>query len=104
MICYHITTEDRLPSILLKGLVPNSPANRSAKKAPFIMLSRYPAWGLFNNWKKNKPNILIEINLPDTKHNLDIFKEFEDDPEGVEWNKRILPEYFTRIVKYEVIK
>lgn len=104
MICYHITTEDRLPSILLKGLVPNSPANRSAKKAPFIMLSKYPVWGLFKNWKKTKTKILIEINLPATIKNVEIFNQFEDDPEGIEWDENIPPSCFLRVVKFEILK
>lgn len=104
MLLYHVTTEDRLESILQNGLQPNSQSNRSARPAPFIMLSRTPVWGLFKNWKKTKPNILIEINLPNTKHNLDIFKEFENDPEGIEYEYNIPPSCFLRVVKFEILK
>lgn len=99
MICYHITTEDRLNSILKDGLQPNSARNRSAKPAPFIMLSQYPQWHLFKNWKKDKQLILIEINHPAIKPEM-----FNGDPDGLAWEKLIPPEYFNNMIKFEVIK
>lgn len=97
--CFHITTEDRLDSILKYGLKPNSIANRSARKAPHIMLSLYPHWFLYRNYKKNKGLILIEIRSPGIKREM-----FDGDPEGLAWENAIKPESFRAIVRFEVIK
>jgi hypothetical protein len=97
--CYHITTEDRLESILKYGLVPNSPRNRGRFKTPHIMLSLYPVWSLYNNFKKKQRLILIEI-----KHH-DITKElFDNDPEGLAWEYTIEPMYISNIIRFEVIR
>ena len=96
--CYHITTEDRLESILKQGLVPNSVRNRSARPAPHIILTLYPFWGLFKSFKKNAQPILIEIQDPAIKR-----KMFDGDPEGLAWEKPIKPEHFTAIVKYQLL-
>ena len=53
--CYHITTRDRLESILQDGLVPNSKPNWFKAETPYIMLSLYPYWWLY------KDAVLIEI-------------------------------------------
>jgi hypothetical protein len=99
VICYHVTTEDRLQSILLYGLKPNSISNRSARKAPHIMLSLYPMWNLYKNWKKNKANILLEIRHP--KITLDMFV---DDPEGLAFEDVILPKFILAVIKFEVLR
>lgn len=98
-VCYHVTTEDRLESILKNGLKPDSVRNRSAKPAPYIMLSLYPYWGLFKRFKKNAQPILIEIQDPAIKRRM-----FDGDPEGLAWEKTINPEHFKTIVRFEVIK
>lgn len=97
--CFHITTEDRLDNILKCGLNPNSPRNRSAKKAPHIMLSLYPYWSLYDNFKKNACLILIEIRDPDIKREM-----FDGDPEGLAWEKVIQPQYFRAVIQFQVIK
>lgn len=97
--CYHVTTEDRLGSILKNGLKPNSVRNRSAKKAPHTMLSLYPYWGLFKGYKKNAQLILIEICNSAIKCEM-----FEGDPEGLAYEHIIKPECFKTIVRFEVIK
>ena len=97
--CFHITTEDRLGNILKHGLVPNSNRNRSAKKAPHVMLSLYPAWELFKNWKKKQGLILIEIRHPDIRREM-----FDNDPEGLAWEKIIKSKYFRNVIRFEVIK
>lgn len=96
--CFHITTEDRLISILKCGLRPNSVANRSARKAPHIMLSLYPAWSLYKNYKKKSHLILIEIRDPAIKQEM-----FLDDPEGLAWEQTINPEYFRGVARFEVL-
>ena len=96
--CYHVTTEDRLESILKNGLVPNAPRNRSARTAPIIMLSLYPMWGLFKSFKKKAQPILIEICDPAIKRRM-----FDGDPEGLAWEKPIKPEYFTTVIKYQLV-
>lgn len=97
--CFHITTEDRLESILKYGLKPNSIANRSARKAPHIMLSLYPMWNLYKNYKKSKSLILIEVRDPAIKREM-----FDGDPEGLAWERTIKPECFKAVVKIEVVR
>jgi len=97
--CFHITTEDRLDTILKCGLKPNATPNRSARKAPHIMLSLYPYWFLYKNYKKHKGLILIEIRDPKIKREM-----FYGDPEGLAWEYIIKPEWFRAVVKFEVIK
>ena len=97
--CFHISTSDRVHRILKHGLVPNSERNRAANKTPHIMLSEYPAWKLYDNFKKNKGLILIEIRHPDIKREM-----FVNDPEGLAWGKVIDPKFFRSVVKFEVIK
>ena len=97
-VCYHITTEDRLDRILEEGLQPNASRNRSAKPAPFIMLSLYPYWGLFKGFKKNAQPILIEIQDPAIKRRM-----FDGDPEGLAYEHTIKPKCFKTIVKFYVL-
>jgi hypothetical protein len=101
MICYHITTRDRLESILKDGLKINSPHNRSAKDAPYIMLSKNPTWKLFNNWKKDKNKILIELDIQLSPNEIELL---DTDPEGLAYEKNIEPNYFKHIYKLEILK
>jgi len=101
--CYHITTKDRLKGILEKGLVPNSKPNWFTRKTPYVMLSLYPYWWLYENrdgWGmkevKEENIILIEIKDPAIK------REYFDDPEGLRWDKIIKPECFNAVVEYKL--
>jgi len=97
--CFHITTEDRLESILESGLKPNSPRNRGTRRNHYILLSLYPNWTLYKNFKKNQKQVLIEIRHPEITRDM-----FLDDPEGLAWDKVIVPKFFRAIVRIEVIK
>lgn len=97
--CFHITTEDRLPNILKYGLKPNSPRNRASNRTPHVMLSLYPIWSLYNNFKKKQGIILIEIRHPQIKREM-----FVNDPEGLDWEDTIEPIYFRAVVRIEIIK
>ncbi len=99
VICYHITTEDRLGSILKYGLKPNSERNRASRKAPHIMLSLYPCWTLYKNFKKKQKLILIEIRYPQITRDM-----FDGDPEGLAWEGIIATKYFRAIVQFTVIR
>lgn len=90
--CYHITTRDRLKSILRDGLIPNSRPNFFTSETPYIMLSLYPYWWL------NKDAVLIEIKDPDIK------REYFDDPEGLRWDRMIKPEYFNAVIECKLNK
>jgi len=96
--CFHITTEDRLDSILKYGLKPNSQRNRASHKTPHVMLSLYPDWSLYNNFKKNKKLILIEVRHPQITREM-----FGDDPEGLAYEGIIYPSYFRAVVNIELI-
>ena len=103
--CYHVTTKDRLPSILENGLLPNSEPSWFTCETPYIMLSLYPYWSLYKNRKAwglpdvDENNvILIEIQCPDIK------REYFDDPEGLRWDKVILPSHINAIVEFKVIR
>ncbi len=85
--CYHITTRDRLDSILEDGLVPNSKPNWFTAETPYVMLSLYPYWWLYGN------AVLIEIKDPAIR------REYFSDPEGLRWNKIIKPEYFNAVIE-----
>ena len=85
--CYHITTRDRLPSILENGLVPNSKPNWFTSKTPYIMLSLHPYWWLYND------AVLIEVKDPAIK------REYFDDPEGLRWGEVIKPENFNAVIE-----
>jgi hypothetical protein len=63
------------------------------------MLSLYPLWKLYDNFKKNKGLILIEIRHPQITRSM-----FDGDPEGIAWDKTIDPKFFRSVVKFEVIK
>ena len=89
-VCYHVTTRDRLKNIMREGLMPNSRPNWFSRKTPYIMLSLYPYW-----WLYDKP-ALIEIKDPAIK------REYFDDPEGLRWDKVILPIYFHAIVVFKI--
>lgn len=97
--CFHITTEDRLVSILKYGLKPNSNRNRASNKTPHVMLSLYPYWKLYNNFKKKQKLILIEIRHPQIKCEM-----FDNDPEGLAFEETIPSKYFRAIVRFEVVK
>ena len=88
--CYHITTKDRLASILESGLIPNSKPNWFTSETPYIMLSLYPYWWLY------KDAVLIEIKDPAIK------QEYFDDPEGLRWGEIIKPEYFNAVIEYKL--
>ena len=88
--CYHITTRDRLPSILENGLVPNSKPNWFTSETPYMMLSLYPYWWLYED------AVLIEIKDPNIK------RKYFDDPEGLRWNKIIEPKYFNAVIEYKL--
>ena len=85
--CYHITTKDRLASILRDGLIPDSKPNFFTSKTPYIMLSLYPYWWL------NDDAVLIEIKDPTIK------RSYFDDPEGLRWDRVIKPEYFNAVIE-----
>ena len=89
--CYHVTTKDRLKSILDNGLIPNSMPNWFTQRAPYVMLSLYPFWSLYED------SVLIEIKDPAIK------REYFDDPEGLRWPYTIEPKYFGAVVEYELI-
>lgn len=90
--CYHVTTADRLASILKGGLIPNSKPNWFSEETPYVMLSLYPYWSLYDN------PVLIEIKDPRIK------REYFDDPEGLRWPYTISPKYFNAVIKYNAIK
>ena len=89
-VCYHITTKDRLPSILKDGLKPNSKPNWFKSETPYIMLSGYPYWWLY------KDAILIEIKDPSIK------RKYFTDPEGLRWGETIEPKYISAVVDFKV--
>lgn len=91
--CYHVTTKDRLDNILKNGLVPNSKPNWFKSETPYIMLSLYPYWSLYNG-----ELILIEIKDPAIK------RKYFDDSEGLAWHHIVEPKYFNAIIKFKVIK
>lgn len=90
--CYHITTKDRLKSILKNGLIPNSKPSWFTRRTPYVMVSLYPYWGLYDN------PVLIEISDPAIK------REYFDDPEGLRWPYSIEPKYFRAVVEFKLIK
>ena len=101
--CYHITTKDRLESILENGLIPNSKPNWFTSETPYIMLSLYPYWWLYQNRQAwglpevdEREVVLIEIKSPDIK------REYFDDPEGLRWGEIIKPECFNAIIEYQL--
>lgn len=83
MKCYHVTTKDRLWSILCNGLRPNSKPNWFKSRTPYIMLSRRPYFELYDLEKE----VTLEISDPDIK------PEYFDDPEGLRWPFPIKPRY-----------
>lgn len=91
-VCFHITTKDRLDSIVKEGLKPNAEPNWFQSPTPYVMLSKYPYWELYN-----KDMILLEIKHPS------ILSEYFNDPEGLRWGEVIPPEYINRIVDFKVI-
>lgn len=91
-VCFHITTKDRLASIIKEGLKPNAEPNWFESPTPYVMLSKYPYWALYDG-----DMILLEIKHPD------ILPEYFNDPEGLRWGEVIPPEYINRIVDFKVI-
>ena len=103
--CYHVTTKDRLPNILKEGLTPDAVPSWFKNKTPYVMLSLYPYWSLYENrqaWglsEVDKNSIcLIEIKDPAIK------REYFDDPEGLRWPYTIAPKYFNAIISFSVMK
>lgn len=86
MKCYHATTPDRLPSILCKGLLPNSPPAWFDEPAPYVMLSKEP-WRELHG--EDRETVVLEVTDPC------IQEEYFDDPEGLRWPYRIAPEHLT---------
>lgn len=91
-VCYHVTTKDRLGSIMEEGLKPNAEPNWFESPTPYVMLSRYPYWELYE-----KDMILLEIKHPE------ILPEYFADPEGLRWGTPVPPEYILRVVAFNVI-
>ena len=89
-VCYHVTTRDRLASILENGLIPNSKPNWFTAETPYVMLSLFPCWWLYKN------AVLIEVKDPDIK------REYFDDPEGLRWGRIIKPEHFNAVIDYNL--
>jgi len=101
--CYHVTTRDRLSSILRDGLVPNSEPSWFTSKTPYVMLSLYPYWWLYQNRKvwglpevKQGDIILVEIKDPAIK------RKYFDDPEGLRWDRVIEPKYINAVVDFKL--
>jgi len=92
--CYHVTTKDRLESILKNGLVPNSKPNWFSSKTPYVMLSLYPYWWLY----EGEDRVLLEIKAPTIK------REYFDDPEGLRWGEVIEPQYINIVVDFSINK
>ena len=103
--CYHVTTKDKLPSILKDGLKPNSVPSWFTGKTPYVMLSLYPYWSLYKNRKacgleevEESNVVLIEVKCPEIK------RSYFDDPEGLRWPDTIEPKYFNAVIEFRVIK
>lgn len=92
-LCFHITTTDRVATIMKEGLKPNAEPNWFSSPTPYIMLSKYPYWELYD-----KDMVLLEIKHPD------ILPEFFDDREGLRWGEIIPPESINRIIDFKVRK
>ena len=89
-VCYHVTTKDRLASILVEGLRPNSEPNWFQSETPYVMLSLYPYWRLYED------AVLLEIKDPEIK------REFFDDPEGLRWGKVIEPKFIHTVIDFKI--
>jgi len=89
--CYHVTTRDRLSSILSNGLVPNSEPSWFTSKTPYVMLSLYPYW-----WLYKEDTILLEIKDPAIK------RRYFDDPEGLRWDRVIEPKCINAVVDFKL--
>ena len=85
MKCYHTTLKERIPSILEKGLLPNSEPAFFTSSVPYIMLSLAP-WPELHGEK----SVVLEVTYPDIK------LEFFDNPEGLRWPEAI-PASFLKI-------
>lgn len=90
-VCFHITTKDRVDNILKEGLKPNSKPNWFSSPTPYVMLSKYPYWALYD-----KDMVLLEIKHPN------ILPEYFDDPEGLRWGETIPPNYISTVVDFKV--
>ena len=90
--CYHVTPKKRLPSILIDGLRPYSEPSWFSSPAPYVMLSLYPYWSLYED------SVLLEIKDPAIK------QEYFDDPEGLRWNRTISPDNINAIVEFKTIR
>ena len=102
--CYHVTTRQRLPDILKEGLRPNAKPSWFFAETPYVMLSLYPYWWLYQNreaWGlpavSEDDVVLIEIKDPAIR------REYFDDPEGLRWPEVINPEHFNAVVEFKVI-
>lgn len=90
-VCFHITTADRVATIIKEGLKPNAKPNWFSSPTPYVMLSKYPYWELYD-----KDMVLLEVKSPD------ILPEFFNDPEGLRWGETIPPKYINKIVDFKV--
>jgi len=102
--CYHVTTKDRLASILRYGLVPNAKPSWFSSRTPYIMLSLYPCWTLYRyreEWGRPRVDlaavVLIEVKSRDIK------RSYFDDPEGLRWPYRIPVKCFNAIIEFDVL-
>ena len=90
-IRFHITTKDRVADIMKEGLKPNAEPNWFESPTPYVMLSKYPYWGLYD-----RDMVLLEIKHPD------ILPEYFDDPEGLRWGEVIPFKYISEIIDFQV--
>lgn len=81
MLCYHTTTRERLPSILVHGLQPGSPPTWFRSPAPYVMLSDRPWWDL-----NGRESVVLEVDEPAIR------PEYFSDPEGLRWPHPVPPE------------
>jgi len=93
MKCYHVTTQDRLWSILCNGLLPNSKPNCFTSPTPYIMLSLRPWFNLVDI----DNSVFLEISDPAIK------QEYFDDPEGLRWDKPIKPRYIRIMTVLDIL-
>jgi len=93
MKCYHVTTKDRLWSILCEGLRPNSKPNWFKSRTPYVMLSLRPYFTIYDESEE----VFLEINDPAIK------REYFDDPEGLRWDKPIKPKYIKIMSIFDIL-
>ena len=84
MTCYHVTTHDRLASILAQGLLPNSPPTWFTSPAPYVLVYKI-AWAGLNG----DASVGLAVDDPSIK------ESYFDDPAGLRWPYRIEPQYLS---------